>query len=324
MRRYTVAVVGATGLVGRMFLKVMEEYAFPVGELRLFASKMSEGKTLQFCGEDHTVRTLSDDSFKGVDIALFSAGSGVSERYVPLAKWSGALVVDNSSFWRMNDDVPLVVPEINFPDAIGHRVIANPNCSTIQAVLPLFYVAKKYGLKSVRYTTYQAVSGSGQKGISALKHALNGIFDGFYPADIASTCIPKIGDFTTMGYTAEEMKMTNETRKILHMESLPVSATCVRVPVPNCHAVCISAELGRPFTEDGVRDALEGQRGIVLTDGYPTSADADGKDDVYIGRLRRDLASENGILMYAVADNVRKGAAANAVQIALAAIRNGI
>jgi len=328
MKRYNVAVVGATGLVGRTFLQVLEEYNFPIGDVRLLASERSAGSKVEFFGRERTVELLTEDSFKGVDIALFSAGGEVSGRFAPIAAESGALVIDNSSRWRMEEGVPLVVPEVNLGDYAGSGIIANPNCSTIQSVLPLFPLHKKYGLKRVSYTTYQAVSGSGQKGKNDLNRTLNGQSAEFYPHDISKTCIPEIDAFLPNGYTKEEKKMIDETRKILHLPSLKATATCVRVPVPNCHAVSIAVELERPFTLDGVRQALSEQRGVVLADDpashdYPVATKADGRDEVFVGRIRIDESCENGLLLYCVADNIRKGAAANAVQIALGLIENG-
>ena len=327
MRRYNVAVVGATGLVGRTFLQVMEEYGFPVGNLRLFASERSAGSKINYCGQEFTVEELSENSFEGADIALFSAGGAVSEKYAPIAAAAGAVVIDNSSRWRMENGIPLIVPEINIGDFSGGGIIANPNCSTIQSVLPL-YPLKKYGLKRVCYTTYQAVSGSGQKGKNDLFRTLNGDSPQFYPHDISKTCIPEIDVFLPDGYTKEERKMIDETRKILHMPELKVSATCVRVPVPNSHAVAIAAEFENEITVQDVVTALEGQDGVTVTDRpqehvYPVSTLANGQDEVLVGRIRKDLSCENGILMYSAADNIRKGAAANAVQIAMRLIKEG-
>ena len=322
MREYNVAVVGATGLVGSTFLKVLKEYSFPVKNLRLFASEKSAGKVIEWNGKNYVVEGLKKGCFDGVEIALFSAGGKVSEEWAPEAEKSGAVVIDNSSCWRMVKECALIVPEINLSDFDGARkIVANPNCSTIQSVLPLKPLNDVFGLKRVVYSTYQAVSGSGQKGKDDLIRTLKGEKPQFYPYDISKTCIPHIDVFTDNGYTKEEIKMVNETRKILHLPNLPVSATCVRVPVLNAHAVSVMAELEKPFTLDEVRKAFASQEGVVVLDDvknniYPVSTVANGNDAVYVGRIRRDLSCENGILFYAVSDNIRKGAAANAVQIA--------
>ena len=327
MRNYNVAVVGATGLVGSTFLKVLKEYNFPIKNLTLFASERSAGKIINYDGKDYTVQKLEKGCFDGVEIALFSAGGKISEEWAPEAEKSGAVVIDNSSAWRMASDCALIVPEINlnaFDNA--RKIVANPNCSTIQSVLPLKPLNEKFGLKRVVYSTYQAVSGSGQKGKDDLIRTLKGEEPQFYPYNISQTCIPHIDVFTDNGYTKEEIKMVNETRKILNMPSLPVSATCVRVPVLNAHAVSIMVELDKPFTLEEVKEAFASQQGIVVVDDpanlkYPVSTIANGNDAVYVGRIRKDLSCENGILFYAVSDNIRKGAAANAVQIAEALIK---
>ena len=322
MREYNVAVVGATGLVGSTFLKVLKEYNFPVKNLRLFASEKSAGKVIDWNGKQYVVEALKKGCFDGVEIALFSAGGKVSEEWAPEAEKSGAVVIDNSSCWRMVKECALIVPEINIGDFDGARkIVANPNCSTIQSVLPLKPLNDVFGLKRVVYSTYQAVSGSGQKGKDDLIRTLKGEKPQFYPYDISKTCIPHIDVFTDNGYTKEEIKMVKETRKILHLPNLPVSATCVRVPVLNAHAVSVMAELNKPFTLDEVRKAFASQAGVVVLDDvknniYPVSTVANDNDAVYVGRIRRDLSCENGILFYAVSDNIRKGAAANAVQIA--------
>lgn len=322
MEKYNVAIVGATGLVGRTFLEVLSEYNFPINDLKLYASSKSKGKFERFNGKDYEVYELNEDAFDNIDIALFSAGSGVSKKYAPIARDKGVIVIDNSSCFRMDDDCSLIVPEINMEDVYTKsNIIANPNCSTIQSVLPLKPLSDKFGLKKVVFTTYQAVSGSGQKGINDLERCQRGEKNEFYPYDISNTCIPEIDEFLDSGYTKEEMKMVNETRKILHLPSLKVSATCIRVPVKACHGVSMQIELEKEFTLDEVRKALASQEGIALYDDvknhiYPNSIIAKGKDLVYVGRIRRDLANENSILLYCVADNIRKGAAGNAVQIA--------
>ncbi|MBR2376345.1 MAG: aspartate-semialdehyde dehydrogenase [Clostridia bacterium] len=327
MKKYNVAVVGATGLVGSTFLKVLKEYDFPIKNLTLFASERSAGKAVEYDGKEYIVQKLEEGCFDGIEIALFSAGGSVSEKWAPEAEKSGAVVIDNSSAWRMVKECALIVPEINL-DAFDNarKIVANPNCSTIQSVLPLKPLNDKFGLKRVVYSTYQAVSGSGQKGKNDLIRTLKGEEPEFYPYNISQTCIPHIDVFTDNGYTKEEIKMVNETRKILNMPDLKVSATCVRVPVLNAHAVSIMVELDKPFTLEEVREAFASQPGIIVVDDpanlkYPVSTIANGNDGVYVGRIRRDLSCDNGILFYAVSDNIRKGAAANAVQIAEALIK---
>lgn len=326
MKKYNVAVVGATGLVGRTFLKVLAEYNFPINNLILYASSRSKGKIIEYCGKEYVVEELTHDSFDNVDIALFSAGGSISKEYAPVAVAKGAVVIDNSSAWRMDEDCALVVPEINIDDIYSKsKIIANPNCSTIQSVLPLKPLSDKFGLKRVVYTTYQAVAGSGQKGIDDLQRTKNGEAPEFYPYDISKTCIPEIDAFLDDGYTKEEMKMVNETRKILHLDNLPITATCIRVPVEVCHGVMIQVELEKEFTIDEVKTALASQEGVVVYDDvknhiYPNSVVAKDNDSVYVGRIRKDISTQNGLLLYCVADNVRKGAASNAVQIALAMV----
>ena len=324
MKLYNVAVAGATGLVGRTFLKVLEEYDFPINNLVLYASKRSAGNKIVFKGKEYVIEELTEDSFDNIEIALFSAGGSVSKQFAPIAEKKGAIVVDNSSAWRMEEDCALVVPEINLDDVYSKsNIIANPNCSTIQSVLPLKALQDAFGLKNVVFTTYQSVSGSGQKGINDLENCLQGNEPQFYPYDISNTCIPEIDEFLDDGYTKEEMKMVNETRKILHLPDLPISATCIRVPIKACHGVMMQVQLEKEFTIDDVKEALKKQKGVVLYDDvknhiYPNSIVAKDTDLVYVGRIRKDLAHENSILLYCVADNIRKGAASNAVQIALA------
>lgn len=326
MKSYHFAVVGATGLVGRTFLKVMEEYHLPVASLRCFASEKSQGMKLPFDAKEWEVETLKEGCFKGVDFALFSAGASISHQWAPLAAKEGATVIDNSSEWRMDPCCALIVPEINLDDYRTHSsIIANPNCSTIQSVLPLKALDNAFKLLRVTYSTYQAVSGSGKKGIDDWKRCESGEEAQFYPYNIAQTCIPEIDVGMENGYTKEEMKMVNETRKILHRPDLSVSATCVRVPVPIGHGVSIQAEFQKPFELDEVRKILSSFPGIRVVDDltthrYPVSILAKGNDFVYVGRIRKDLARENSLLLYCVADNVRKGAASNAVQIAKAII----
>jgi aspartate-semialdehyde dehydrogenase len=318
-----VAVVGATGMVGRTFLKVLEERKFPVSEITALASGRSAGAALKFRGEDIVVEELTERSFdKGIDIALFSAGAGVSEAFAPVAAKRGCVVVDNSSRWRMDEGVPLVVPEVNPEDIKAHKgIIANPNCSTIQAVVALKPLADKYGLKRVIYSTYQAVSGAGQSGRLDLENGLKGEAPKKFPHPIAGNCIPHIDVFTESGYTKEELKMIDETRKILHLPDLRVTATAVRVPVFSGHSESINIELENPFEVDDVKRLLAESPGIIVEDDhannvYPMAVFAAGRDEVFAGRIRRDFSVENGLNMWVVADNTRKGAATNAVQIA--------
>lgn len=321
-QKYNVAIVGATGLVGSTFLKVLSEYKFPIADLKLYASSRSAGKAIMYEGHTYFVEDLQQATFEGVDIALFSAGAAISKSYAGIAEKAGAYVIDNSSAFRMDEDKALIVPEINPQDYVGKsKIIANPNCSTIQVVVPLKVLHETFGLKRVVYTTYQAVSGSGQKGINDLQNTLKGEKPGFYPYDISKTCIPQIDSFLDNHYTKEEIKMVNETRKILHLQNLRISATCVRVPVANSHAVSVMCDLEKDCDLEEVFMVLRGAPGVVLVDDiekglYPLSTIANGTDKVYVGRIRKDLSSENGILFYTTCDNVRKGAASNAVQIA--------
>lgn len=318
-----VAIVGATGLVGSTFLKVLEERDLGITDLYLFASARSAGKKINFRGQEYTVEELTESSFdRDIDIALFSAGGDISIKFAPIAASKGVLVIDNSSAWRMEEGVPLVVPEVNPERALENRgIIANPNCSTIQCMAPLKALAEKYGLKRIIYSTYQAVSGTGQKGVEDLQNGLKGLEPKAYPHQIVNNCLPHIDSFLENGYTKEEMKMVNETRKILELPNLPVTATCVRVPVINSHSVSITAELNRDFDIDELKQALADYDGVVLVDDpqkniYPLAAEATGQDKVFVGRVRRDFSTDNSVNLWVVADNIRKGAATNAVQIA--------
>ena len=331
MKKYNVAIVGATGLVGRTFLKVLKERNFPVEKLYLYASARSAGKTVNFVGKDYTVIELNDENIKDdIDVALFSAGGSMSKEYAPKFKAKGAIVVDNSSAWRMEKDIPLVVPEAN-PEALdGHNgIIANPNCSTIQVMPVLKVLADKYGLKRVVYSTYQAVAGSGQKGIDDLEANLKGEPSKNYPHQIAFNLLPHIDSFLDNGYTKEEMKMVEETRKILGLPDLKVTATCVRVPVKMGHAVSVNVELEKSFDLKDVFKAFEEKEGVVVKDDvsknvYPMPIEAEDTDEVYVGRIRRDESVENGLNLWIVADNIRKGAATNTIQIAETLIKKGV
>ncbi len=320
---YVVAIVGATGMVGRKMLEVLEEREFPVREIKLLASARSAGKRINFRGEERLVEELVPESFHGVDLALFSAGGGISKRFAPEAARRGAVVVDNSSAWRMAEEVPLVVPEVN-PEAVGEAdIIANPNCSTTQCVLPLKVVDELFSLKRVVYSTYQAVSGSGRGGIQELEEG-----ERYYPHPVRGNCLPHIDEFLEDGSTKEERKMVDETRKILNRPDLPVTATCVRVPVLNSHGVSINIETREEVDLEKLREAMGEFPGIVVEDDpksniYPLARKASERDEVFVGRLRRDLSVENGLNMWVVADNLRKGAATNTVQIAELLIEGG-
>lgn len=317
------AVVGATGLVGSTFLKVLEQRDFPFENLYLMASAKSAGSVIPFKGKDYVVEELTLHSFdKHIDIALFSAGGSASEIFAPIAAEHGTIVVDNSSAWRMKPDVPLVVPEVNPQDVSWNKgIIANPNCSTIQAMVPMKPLHDRYIIKRVIFSTYQAVSGSGLKGINDLKEGMAGNdLKKAYPHPICGNCLPHIDVFMENGYTKEEMKMIDETHKILD-ESIKATATTVRVPVFASHSESINLEFEKPFDLDEVKKILQNAPGVVVQDDpehnvYPLAREAEGTDMVYVGRIRRDFSVENGLNLWVVADNIRKGAATNAVQIA--------
>ncbi|KXB59881.1 aspartate-semialdehyde dehydrogenase [Leptotrichia wadei] len=330
MKNYKVAIIGATGLVGRTFLKVLKERNFPVEKLYLYASANSAGKKIEFNGTEYTVMELKDENIANdIDIALFSAGGGVSLEYAPKFKAKGAVVIDNSSAWRMDKNIPLVVPEAN-PEALKNHpgIIANPNCSTIQVMPVLKVLQEKYGLKRVIYSTYQAVAGSGQKGLNDLEANLKGEPSKGYPHQIAFNVLPHIDVFLDNGYTKEEEKMINETRKILNLPNLKVTATCVRVPIRFGHAVSVNVELEKPFELEDVIRAFKEKEGIVVqNDGknnvYPMPINAQDTDEVYVGRIRKDFSADNALNLWVVADNIRKGAATNTIQIAETLIKEG-
>ena len=317
------AIVGATGLVGSTFLKVLEEKNLPIDEYVLFASKNSAGKIINFKNKEHVVKELTENSFNNnrFDFALFSAGGDISKIYSPIASKNGCIVIDNSSYFRMHEDVPLVVPEVNENAIYENKgIIANPNCSTIQAVLPLKVLNDNYKLKRIIYSTYQAVSGAGIKGINDLKNTSKGLKAQKFTYPIYNNCLPHIDVFLENDYTKEEMKMIEETRKILNLPNLNITATCVRVPVLNCHCESINVEFKNEFDISELKQLLNKQEGIVVLDDcikniYPLPTFVDGKDDVFIGRIRRDYSVKSGINFWCVADNIRKGAATNAVQI---------
>lgn len=318
------ALVGATGMVGRTFLQVLKERNFPIDELYLFSSAKSAGEKVEFSGKEYTVEELTETSFdRGIDIALFSAGGDVSKKFAPIAASKGCTVVDNSSAWRMDKEVPLVVPEVNPEDIKWNKgIIANPNCSTIQAMVPLKPLDDKYKIKRVIYSTYQAVAGAGVAGYADLEEgSLHGTEPKKFQHQIAYNLIPHIDVFMENGYTKEEMKMIEETKKILHRDDIKVTATTVRVPVFYGHSESINLEFENEFDVNELRDTLASFKGIVVMDNpskneYPMPAPLAGRDEVFVGRIRRDESIENGVNIWVVADNIRKGAATNAVQIA--------
>ena len=323
MKKYNVAVVGATGMVGRTFLKVLEELQLPVENYYLMASKRSAGSKGEFMGKEYVIEELTENSFdKDIDIALFSAGGSTSEKFAPIAASKGVVVIDNSSAWRMDPEVPLVVPEVNPDDILKNKgIIANPNCSTIQAMVALKPLHDKYKIKRIVYSTYQAVSGAGLAGWQDLENGLKGEEPKKFPHPIANNCLPHIDVFLPNGYTKEEMKMVNETIKILGDDSLKITATTVRVPVFNSHSESINLEFEKQFDLEELKDVLRNAPGIVVQDDpennvYPLATNATGTNETYVGRIRRDESVESGVNLWVVADNIRKGAAANAVQIA--------
>ena len=328
MKKYNVAVVGATGMVGRKFLQVLTERNLPVENYFLFASAKSAGKEIDFMGKKHTVIELCEKNIldKKIDIALFSAGGDISKEYAPIFAKHGTLVIDNSNAWRRDPNVPLVVPECNAEDIKWHKnIIANPNCSTIQAVVALKPLNEAFGIKRVIYSTYQAVSGAGVKGFEDLKNGINGEAPKKFPYPIFGNCLPHIDVFLDNGYTKEEDKMIFETRKILGNPNLKVTATCVRVPVYYGHSESINIEFEKPCTVAQVKEVLAKTEGIVVVDDganllYPMPITAENKDEVFIGRIRKDETVDSGVNIWVVADNIRKGAATNAVQIAQKAI----
>jgi len=330
MKAFHVAVVGATGAVGNEMIKILEERNFPVGKLKLLASERSLGKSLEYKGESVPVEVLREDSFAGVQIGLFSAGGSISEKFAPLAAQAGCVVVDNTSAFRMVPDIPLVVPEVN-PEAItlykNRGIIANPNCSTIQMVVALKPIHDAVRIKRIVVSTYQAVSGTGKKAVEELSDQTRALLSfqepvvKVYPHQIAFNCLPQIDVFVDNGYTKEEMKMINETKKIMNDPSIAVTATTVRVPVFYAHSESINIETEQKITPQQVRDLLAKAPGVIVVDDpqqrlYPMAINAAGKDGTFIGRIREDESIPNGINMWVVSDNLRKGAALNAVQIA--------
>jgi aspartate-semialdehyde dehydrogenase len=326
--RYVVAVVGATGAVGNEMIKTLGQRKFPVETLRLFASERSEGKIMEFGDREISVEVLNEKSFKGIDIALFSAGAERSKTWAPVAAISGCVVIDNSSQWRMDPEVPLVVPEVNPGDLKRHKgIIANPNCSTIQMVVVLKPIHDAATIKRVVVTTFQSVSGTGQKAMDELLQQTRDLLNfkdikcKVYPYQIAFNVLPHIDKFLENGYTKEEMKMVNETRKILGDNSIRLTATTVRVPVFRCHSESLNIETEKKLVPNEVRALLSSAPGVIVYDVpekniYPIPIDIAGKDETFVGRIREDDSVENGINLWIVADNLRKGAALNAVQIA--------
>lgn len=319
---HKVAIVGATGLVGRTVLRVLEEKNLPHISYTLFSSAKSAGSKIKFLNQDYILCELNEKSFDThFDYAIFCAGGSVSEKYAPIAVSKGCVVIDNSSVFRMHPEVPLVVPEVNPEDILSHKgLIANPNCSTIQAMLPLKAIDLKYSIKRIVYSTYQAVSGAGRAGIEDLENRADRNSLKKFPCSIYNNCIPHIDVFMEHGYTKEEYKMIEETRKILHHPNLPITATAVRVPVVNCHGESINLELEKEFDIYDIRLLLENYQGIVVVDNpdknfYPLASKANGNNEVFVGRIRRDFSIENGLNLWVVADNLRKGAATNAIQI---------
>ena len=329
MKKINVAVVGATGLVGTRMISILEERNFPVNNIKLLASARSAGKVLQFKGQDVVVEELTENSFNDVDVALFSAGAGISKKFGPIAA-EHCYVIDNSSAWREDDSKLLLIPEVN-ADAIetnNEKLIANPNCSTSQVVLPLDVINQLFGIKRIDYSTYQAVSGSGVAGVEDLRRTLKGEEPQNYPHPIANNLLPHIDVFQEDGYTKEEVKMINETMKILGTKDIEVSATCVRVPVEHSHGVASTVVTEKEIDLVQLREALRNYKGITLADDdqnniYPTALMAAGKDDVYVGRIRKDRFNKNTVHFFCTADNLRKGAALNTVQIAEELMKRG-
>lgn len=327
-----IAVVGCTGMVGRKFIEVLAEKNLNVDTYYMYASAKSAGSKISLLGKEYTVIELTKENIedKKIDIALFSAGASVSKEFAPIFRDNGAIVIDNSSCWRMDKEVPLVVPEVNEMDIIKNKgIIANPNCSTIQAMLVLKPLDDAFKIKRVVYSTYQAVSGAGVAGYNDLKNGINGDEPQKFPVQIFSNCLPHIDVFLENGYTKEEEKMINETRKILHRPDMRITATTVRVPVYNGHSESINIEFEKPSTRESVMDVLKKAENVIVKDDsanavYPTVLDCNGHDEVWVGRIRQDFSVASGVNLWVVADNIRKGAASNAIQIAERIIKLGL
>jgi aspartate-semialdehyde dehydrogenase len=324
MQLYNIAVVGATGLVGRKVIEILDQRNFPVGKLRLLASDRSLGIQIEFKGKHYPVEKLTHDLFKGFEFAFFCAGGQISKDYSASAIAAGTLVIDHSSVFRMEETVPLVVPEVNPKQVFKHRgIIANPNCSTIQMVVALKPLHDKWKIKRIVVSTYQSVTGAGQHGVNQLEDEINKdqVRLQKFPHPIAYNCLPHIDIFFEHGYTREECKMVNETKKIMEDPTIKVSATCVRVPTVGGHSESVNVEFEKPFTIDEVREVLETAPGVILQDNpqqciYPMPILAHNRDEVFVGRIRKDETVKNGLNMWVVSDNLRKGAATNAIQIA--------
>lgn len=328
MKNYKLAIVGATGVVGRCILKVLEEKNLPISKYVFFASSKSAGKQISFMKENYTIQELTEDSFcEGFDFSIFSAGASVAKKFAPIAVKNGCVVIDNSSAFRMNCDVPLIVPEVNSEDIKANKgIIANPNCSTIQAVVALKPLDDKYNIKRIVYSTYQAVSGAGSKGILDLENGINAFSTNEdyslnkFPHPIFNNCLPHIDVFLDNGYTKEEEKMINETRKILKKPDLNVTATTVRVPVFNSHSESINVEFEKEFDLNDLINTLKNSPGIIVQNDsksniYPMAINSTNNNEVFVGRIRRDFSISSGVNLWVVADNIRKGAATNAIQI---------
>jgi aspartate-semialdehyde dehydrogenase len=319
-----VAIVGASGAVGVEMLRVMERRQFPASQIRLLASARSAGKTLEFRGEQIAIETLGMNSFEGIDVALFSAGSGISKEFGPVAVHSGAVVIDNSSAFRMSESVPLIVPEINGGDIKYHKgIIANPNCTTAITLMALHPLHKKFRVKRIFASSYQAVSGAGARALEELRQQVDALAKGtnphheVFPHQIAFNVIPQVDSFLDTGYTKEEMKMQNEGRRIMHLPTFKASVTCVRVPVYRAHSIAVSAEFERPVGLGEAAEAIRQSPGVRFMDeGYPMPLLCAGQDDCVVGRLRLDCALENGLAFWICGDQLLKGAALNAIQIA--------
>ncbi len=328
MKEPRVAIVGATGMVGQEMMRVLEQREFPLSRLMLLASERSRGRTFEFRGETLPVQVLNKDSFEGIEIALFSAGGSISEKFGPVAVQAGAIVIDNSNAFRMEPDVPLVVPEVNGAEVFNHKgIISNPNCSTIQMVVVLEPLHKKYGIERVVVSTYQSVSGTGKEAVEELRQQVRAVESGepvtceVYPHQIAYNCLPHIDVFLENGYCREEQKMINETRKIMGEPEMALTATTVRVPVMVGHGESVNVQFANPVEPDEARAVLAVAPGVVVVDDpsrnvYPLAVDCEGTDPSYVGRIRKDFSAPNALNLWIVSDNLRKGAALNAVQIA--------
>ena len=324
MKEYNVGVIGATGLVGKMILNILDEYNFPIRNLYLFASENSCGKEVYYKDRKYKISKLSVEAIKNIDIAFFAASGEVSKEWCPRFIANGSIVIDNSSYFRMDDNCSLIVPEVNFSDVKLDQIISNPNCSTIQSVICLNQL-KRYKIKRIIYTTFQAVSGSGYKGILDLENNTQT----YFPYKIKETCIPQIDIFLDNGYTKEEMKMINETKKILKLDNVVINTTCVRVPILNGHAVSVIIDIEEDVSINDIKESFTKQEGLVILDDikkglYPTTLNSNGNDNVYIGRIRKDIHNSKTLMFYCVSDNLRRGAAFNAVMIAKKIIEKGI